>query len=149
MLKKRTKKPFKKGYFLLWWPVRDLNPWMTPWKGAVLSHFTNGPKNMAPQLGLEPRTPWLTVKCSNQLSYWGTNNKNYKWWARMDLNHRPLPYQSSALTNWATSPSITTKQYQWYYKNLSLARTFFNFFTFFILLITFYYLNNYFTLLIL
>ena len=24
---------------------------------------------MAPQLGLEPRTPLLTVKCSNQLSY--------------------------------------------------------------------------------
>ena len=26
---------------------------------------------MAPALGLEPRTPWLTVKCSNQLSYEG------------------------------------------------------------------------------
>ena len=54
-----------------WWPVRNSNPWMLPWKGSVLSHFTNWPKKMAPQLGLEPRTPWLTVKCSNQLSYWG------------------------------------------------------------------------------
>ena len=26
---------------------------------------------MAPTLGLEPRTPWLTVRCSNQLSYVG------------------------------------------------------------------------------
>ena len=25
----------------------------------------------APQAGLEPATPWLTVRCSNQLSYWG------------------------------------------------------------------------------
>ena len=26
---------------------------------------------LAPQVGLEPTTPWLTVRCSNQLSYWG------------------------------------------------------------------------------
>ena len=26
---------------------------------------------LAPQQGLEPWTPWLTVRCSNQLSYWG------------------------------------------------------------------------------
>ena len=37
----------------------------------------------------------------SQLSY----TPNYivfqirKWWAWMELNHRPLPYQSSALTN--------------------------------------------------
>ena len=27
-----------------------------------------------------------------------------KWWARQDLNLRPLRYERSALTNWATSP---------------------------------------------
>ena len=27
---------------------------------------------LAPQTGLEPVTPWLTVMCSNQLSYWGS-----------------------------------------------------------------------------
>ena len=57
-----------------WWPVWDSDPWMLPWKGSVLSHFTNWPKKikMAPQVGLEPTTLWLTVKCSNRLSYWGT-----------------------------------------------------------------------------
>ena len=33
---------------------------------------------MAPTLGLEPRTPWLTVKCSNQLSYVGTTGVDLK-----------------------------------------------------------------------
>lgn len=27
-----------------------------------------------------------------------------KWWAQMDLNHRPRAYQARALTNWAMSP---------------------------------------------
>ena len=27
-------------------------------------------KKMAPRTGLEPVTPWLTVRCSNRLSYW-------------------------------------------------------------------------------
>ena len=40
-------------------------------KGRCVKPLHQLAKKMAPQLGLEPRTPWLTVKCSNQLSYWG------------------------------------------------------------------------------
>ena len=29
------------------------------------------PRTLAPEQGLEPRTPWLTVMCSNRLSYSG------------------------------------------------------------------------------
>ena len=36
------------------------------------SRFISQPLDfLAPQQGLEPWTPWLTVRCSNQLSYWG------------------------------------------------------------------------------
>ena len=37
-------------------------------------HFVKNltqPSRIAPEQGLEPRTPWLTVMCSNQLSYSG------------------------------------------------------------------------------
>ena len=27
----------------IWWPVRDSNPWVYPWKGYELSRFSNGP----------------------------------------------------------------------------------------------------------
>ena len=36
-----------------------------------LSTFVCIPRTWAPEQGLEPRTPWLTVMCSNQLSYSG------------------------------------------------------------------------------
>ena len=44
--------------------------------------------------GIEPATPCLQSRCSNQLSY--TPEKTWVW---EDLNLRPLPYQSSALTS--------------------------------------------------
>ena len=34
--------------------------------------------------------------------YWGV----LLWWATRDLNLRPLPYQRSALTNWASRPYV-------------------------------------------
>ena len=35
------------------------------------------PRTWAPEQGLEPRTPWLTVMCSNQLSYSGIIKNRY------------------------------------------------------------------------
>ena len=31
------------GILVNWWPVRDSNPWMYPWKGYELSLFSNRP----------------------------------------------------------------------------------------------------------
>ena len=55
----------------------------------------------------ENRTPdpLLARQVLSQLSY--TPILNYKencWWAAVDSNHRPLAYQASALTSWASSP---------------------------------------------
>ena len=49
------------------------------------------PFGFAPQAGLEPATPWLTVRCSNQLSYWGRFGGLLppSWLPKQDLNLRP------------------------------------------------------------
>ena len=62
---------------------------------------------MVEMTGVEPATLCVQGRCSPN---WATPPRciflSYKWWAWMELNHRPLPYQSSALTNWATSPKV-------------------------------------------
>lgn len=72
-------------------------------------------------VGLEPTTPWLVdyprfelawtfpivlsddIK-SPALAIWAMDALNL-WW-RTNLNRGPLPYQGSALTNWATPPYV-------------------------------------------
>ena len=49
--------------------------------------------------GLEP----LTSALQRQRS---TNWAIPPWWAMLDLNQRPHPYQGCALTNWANSPLL-------------------------------------------
>jgi hypothetical protein len=48
---------------------------------------------MAPQVGLEPTTYGLTVRRSNQLSYWGILKAYYfrvlVWLPKLDSNQRP------------------------------------------------------------
>ncbi len=46
---------------------------------------------VAPQVGLEPTTYGLTVRRSNQLSYWGSVTiKNFSdWLPKLDSNQRP------------------------------------------------------------
>ena len=62
-------------------------------------------KSMVEMTGIEPATLYVQGRCSPN---WATPpilyNSSSRWWAWEDLNFRPLPYQSSALTNWATSP---------------------------------------------
>ena len=44
--------------------------WLSPHLCSLLPALCV-PRTLAPEQGLEPRTPWLTVMCSNQLSYSG------------------------------------------------------------------------------
>ena len=66
--------------FLLWWSLAGSNRWPPACKAGAL------PAELRPQLF------------------------NYIWWAWMDSNHRPHPYQGCALTSWATGPYII---YNW------------------------------------
>ena len=71
---KENKKPFisERLFYSTWWRVWDLNPWMPPWKGGVLNHFTNAPVYKYKMVGLngrEPSTSRLSGVRSNQLSY--------------------------------------------------------------------------------
>ena len=56
--------------------------------------------------GLEPSTSCLQSRCSSQLSYDPLVNSpscsgltNQHWWAYLDLNQGPRPYQGRALTS--------------------------------------------------
>ena len=44
---------------------------------SFATSFSCIPRTWAPEQGLEPRTPWLTVMCSNQLSYSGIVKNRY------------------------------------------------------------------------
>ena len=65
----------KLSHIPIWWGRWDLNPHGTKFQRILSPSWlpiTALPLIiMAPQVGLEPTTPWLTVKCSNRLSYWG------------------------------------------------------------------------------
>lgn len=54
--------------------------------------------------GIEPTTPCLQSRCSPS---WANPPMNHLdvWWVWLESNQRPLRYQHSALTNWATDPS--------------------------------------------
>ena len=47
---------------------------MQAWKACELT-ISPTRQMVAPKVGLEPTTPWLTVRCSNQLSYLGIFNQ--------------------------------------------------------------------------
>ena len=55
---------------------------------------------MVELIGLEPMTPCVQGRCSPN---WAKTPYN-RWWAWMDSNQRPHPYQGCALTTWATGP---------------------------------------------
>ena len=46
--------------------------------------------------GLEPATPALSTRCSNQLSY-GPFKKKNKWWSQTDSNRRHPACKAGAL----------------------------------------------------
>ena len=46
--------------------------------------------------GLEPATPALSTRCSNQLSY-GPCKKEKKWWSQTDSNRRHPACKAGAL----------------------------------------------------
>ena len=47
--------------------------------------------------GLEPPTPALSTRCSNQLSYEPKFLKEFDWWSRSGSNRRPPECKSGAL----------------------------------------------------
>ena len=62
--------------------------------------------------GLEPLTSALQGQRSTNWAIPPNFSKNvfldhlWSWWAMLDLNQRPHPYQGCALTNWANSPLL-------------------------------------------
>ena len=40
----------------IWWPIRDSNPWMIPWEGTELSHFSNRPAKIFNHKGY-----WISI----------------------------------------------------------------------------------------
>ena len=46
----------------------------TDLQSAAFDRFATSPR-LAPRVGLEPTTPWLTATCSNQLSYRGIKKR--------------------------------------------------------------------------
>ena len=64
---------------ILWWVALDSNQECRS-HGFTVRCVTNSAhrpkfyKIVAAQVGLEPTTLWLTVRCSNQLSYWAILN---------------------------------------------------------------------------
>ena len=47
--------------------------------------------------GLEPPTPALSTRCSNQLSYEPKFKKEFNWWSRSGSNRRPPQCHCGAL----------------------------------------------------
>ena len=54
----------------------------------------------------------MTMNCqrTKMISLIDIKNRNMRWWALVDSNHRPPRYQHDALTNWAKSPRISMKE---------------------------------------
>ena len=70
----RAGRTTKKGHEKSWpleWEQRESNPRPSACKADALNQLSYAPKLFAPEPGLEPGTLWLTVRCSNQLSYSG------------------------------------------------------------------------------
>ena len=75
------------------------------------------PPFMELAIGIEPTTCWLQVSCSTvepcqhiitkKLFYF---HFKFKWRLRRGSNPRPLAWQASTLTNWATEPHLWWKQ---------------------------------------
>ena len=58
--------------------------------------------------GLEPATPALSTRCSNQLSY----GPDYKWWSQTDSNRRHPACKAGALPTelWPRKVKSLTKR---------------------------------------
>ena len=70
-------------------------------KDHQLTIFWSGAK------GNRTPDPLLAKQVLSQLSYNPKMQYENKWWAWMDLNQRPHPYQGCALTTWATGPYLS------------------------------------------
>ena len=80
---------------------RGIEPLLPPWKGGVLTAWPRG-HNMELAIGIEPTTCWLQVSCSAIEPM--KHIIKLKWRLRRGSNPRPLAWQASTLTNWATEP---------------------------------------------
>ena len=59
--------------------------------------------HLAPQVGLEPTTLWLTVRCSNQLGYWGVLRPDYSGVTPTGIEPVLPPWKGDVLTSWPRS----------------------------------------------
>jgi hypothetical protein len=64
---------------------------------SLYSSYVNERVLLVENKGFEPLTPALQGRCSKPTELIPQKLRNQ--WEWMDLNHRPLPYQSSALTS--------------------------------------------------
>ncbi len=56
-------------FFQIWWVVRGSNPRPSPCKGDALPAELTTLEKVAERTGLEPATPGVTGRYSNQLNY--------------------------------------------------------------------------------
>ena len=63
----------EKRFVLVWIQIMGMDLYTKLWGELHLRKDADNKPGalIAPQVGLEPTTPWLTVRCSNQLSYCG------------------------------------------------------------------------------
>ena len=60
--------------------------------------------HMVERRRIELLTPCVQSRCSPSWANTPHKLNNQNWWAWMDSNQRPHPYQGCALTTWATGP---------------------------------------------
>ena len=77
--------------------MKDIPIWNKK-KGFAITFVSANPLIMAERTGLEPATPGVTGRYSNQLNYhsmWSCNRFN--WWVLRGSNSRPTPCKGAAL----------------------------------------------------
>ena len=93
--------------FVSFWIIRPIRFISVPphWVSKKRGQPPYGDCPLALQDGLEPTTPWLTVMCSNQLSYWSRWSDNFVCHSLTVCKVKPLLriIQTSEEKNRATS----------------------------------------------
>ena len=98
-----------------WWRWTDSNRWPPACKAGAL------PAELHP-LKFKPETRNKTDHFGFRNSGFGFHRVSGRWWAWMELNHRPHAYQACALTELSYRP-IRMRNYEFGFRNSIWLRT--------------------------